>query len=320
MKPESTSFVDILQNIDRRILYVVLALMTSIPLFFKVAIPVIPDDYSKSLYSALQNIPEDKTVFIQSDWTLSTRGENAGHLEAALRILMARKIKFAIFSVGDAQAPGVFRDVVRRINLERKNANLTEYKPWENYVDLGYFPNAEGTLQAIGGDVRKVFDKKRIRDTEGAERGVFESPVLAKINDIGNVGLYLVITASNTIDRAVERISAKTSLACMCTGVIGPSTLPWFQSGQLKGVAIGLKGVYDIEFLMKNGLNLDTPTSVRWPEKPDAKAEVVSEGTTLDRGAKYYLSFHFAIFLLIGAVITGNVCMFISRKSKGGNS
>lgn len=302
-----------LLNIDRRILYGLLILVTVIPLRCDQKLNNITDDYSNAFYEAVSNIPEGKTVFIESDWTTSTRGENSGHLEALLRILMAKKTKFAIFSVGDAQAPGVFRGVLLRLMEERKTLGLQPYQPFEDYVDLGYFANAEGTLQAIGGDVRKVFEKKSIRDAEGKQRSAFDSPVLSNVKSVGDVPMYIVVTASNTIDRAIERLSAKTTLACMCTGVIGPSALPYFQSGQLKGVAIGLKGVFDIEYLMANGLNLETKESVKWSKQPDKTAQPITVGKTLDRGNRYFLSFMCAILLLIATVVTGNVMMFVAR-------
>ncbi len=319
MSDQKKSMLDILQNLDRRVLYVILVAMTSLPLFAKITIPVEPDPYSKALYYRLMTAPPEQTVFIQSDWTISTRGENAGHLEALLRICMSRKLKFVIYSVGDPQAPGVYRDVIRRINDERKKSGLAEAKPWDDYVDLAYFPNAEGTLNSIAFDVRKVFGGRQVKDpSKGVDRPVFESPVLQSVKKVGDSSLYVIVTASSTVDRAVERLNEKANLAVMCTGVIGPSTLPWFQSGQVKGVAIGLKGVYDVEYMMKHGLNhkdANGRIEVPWAGKEDKEAPPVSEGVDFARGSMYYLSFHFAIVLLILAVVAGNVSMILSRKA-----
>jgi hypothetical protein len=317
---EKPTFWERAQNVDRRVLYLILIVMTTLPLFFKVKIPVEPDPAAKALYYRIMTTPPEKTVFIQSDWTVSTRGENAGHLESLLRICMTRKLKFVIFSVGDPQAPGVYRDVIRRINEERKAANLSEYKTWDDYVDLAYFPNAEGTLNAIANDVKKTFGDRRVKNPNtGSDQPVFDSPVMQNVRSVGDAGLYMIVTASSTVDRAVERLNEKTNLAVMCTGVIGPSALPWFQSGQIKGVAIGLKGVYDMEYMMKFGLNHKDENGrveVPWAGKEDKTADPITEGETFARGSLYYLSFHFAIFLLIFAVIVGNVGMALAKKAR----
>ena len=322
MTPEKPTFFEKIQNVDKRILYLILIVLTTIPLFpmfSSIVLPNEPAPHSQAFYYQLMSVPEGKTVFIQSDWTLSTRGENAGHIESLLRTVMSKKLKFAIYTVADPQAPGVYRKYIQSINAERKRAGLKEYKQWEDYVDLSYFPNAEGTLNAIGSDVRKIFNKRVKDPASGKDRPVFESPVLKDVFKVGDVGLYVVITASNSFDRTVERLSDKTKVVVMCTGVIGPSTLPFFQSGQIKGASIGLKGAVDVEYMMKYGLNYPDSTGkikVPWSGKEELKADPVVEGTTIARGSLYFMSFHAAIALLILAVTVGNIGMFMARRKK----
>ncbi len=314
-----------LQEIDRRILYLILAIAVTVPLWIPAKLPVIPDSTSMDLYGQLMSVPEDKTVFVQSDWTVSTRGESQGHLEALLRILMARRIKFVIYAAADPQAPQVFRNVILGLNQEREARGLPPYRQWEDYIDLGAFLNAEGTLNSIGQDVRKLFGPRRSADTEGRERPVLESPVLSRVQKIGDAGLYVVVTASATIDVAVQRISGKTKLAAMTTGVVFPSVLPFYQSGQVVGAAGGLKGVYDMEFLMANGVNVVSPTGkveAQFPAKAELTAppltEIEPKTVTFARGQRYFLSFHAAIVLLIIAVVVGNIGMYKMRKNRRG--
>jgi hypothetical protein len=308
---------DKLQAVDRRILYTILIFALSIPLFLTIAFPVDPDPSSKDFYATVMAVPEGGTVFLQSDWTNSTRGENGGHLESTFRILMSKKCKFVIYSLADPQAPQVFRDVLLRINRERELQGLPTYKPWVDYIDLGFFANAEGTTVSIGNDVKKLFGTRRAKDDAGRERNVFESPVLEPISKVGDAKLFIIITASNTIDYAVQRLSGKVTMVCACTGVIGPSALVFYQSGQLAGVAVGLKGVYDVEYMMANGLNKPGPdgkTLVEFPQKPEVSAEPITVGTTFGRGSKYYASLHAALGLVILAVVVGNIGMFVSRR------
>lgn len=318
MKQNQTVW-DKLQGIDRRILYAILMVFTSVPLFITVALPVDPDPSSKDFYATLRNLPAEQTVFLQSDWTNSTRGENGGHLESIFRILMSKKQKFVIYSLADPQAPQVFRDVMLRVNQEREAQGLARYQPWVDYVDLGFFANAEGTTVSIGNDVRKLFGTRRAKDENGVERNVFESPVLLPINKVGDAGLLIIVTASNTIDYAVQRLSGKVKMACACTGVIGPSALVYYQSKQLEGVAVGLKGVYDVEYMMTYGLNTAGPDGkkkVEFSEKPNLEAPKVDEGSTFGRGSKYFASLHAALGLVILAVVLGNIGMFASRKKE----
>jgi hypothetical protein len=319
---DKKSFWDKLQSVDRRILYVILVVATSLPFLWTYTIPVDPDPSSKDFYAAVTAVPADKTMFIQSDWTNSTRGESAGHMEALYRILMAKGQKFVIFGLADAQSPQVYRNALMRVNLEREKAGLPTYKPWVDYIDLGFFPNAEGTSVSMANDIRKIFGTRRVKDDKGVERNVFESPPLQNVKKIGDAGMMTVITASASIDVAVQRLSDKVTMTCMCTGVIGPTALTFYQSGQLKGVAVGLKGVYDVEYMMKNGLNVPGPdgkVAVTFPQKSEVSAEPMPADKVVgvNRGGRYYLSLHAALILVILFVVLGNVGMFASRGRKG---
>lgn len=316
--PEKT-FWEKAQAIDRRFLYAVLIVLTAASLFFKTEIPVNPDDSSKDLYVSLMTIDPSKTVLIESDWTNSTRGESAGHFEALMRILMNRDIKFVIYSLADPQAPQVARDALRRILDERESQGLRVYQPWVDYLDLGYFPNAEGHMQALGNNIRTAWGGKKEFDEGGVERDIFLSPVLSGVRVIGDASLLVVVTASSTTDIAVERLYGKVNLGFMVTGVMGPNALPYYQARQIVGMGVGLKGVYDVEFMMRYGVNYRAEGANR-PKVPFRDQEVVippvEQGTTFGRGAMYFLPLHVALGLMILAIIVGNVAMFASRKKK----
>jgi len=51
-------------------------LCSSIPLFSKIVVPREPVPASIDLYKTLMTIPEGSTILLESDWTLSTRGES----------------------------------------------------------------------------------------------------------------------------------------------------------------------------------------------------------------------------------------------------
>jgi hypothetical protein len=316
--PEKT-FWEKAQAIDRRFLYAVLIVCTALSLFFKTEIPVNPDDSSKDLYVSLMTIDPTKTVLIESDWTNSTRGESAGHFEALMRILMNRDIKFVIYSLADPQAPQVARDALRRILEERKQQGLKEYRPWVDYLDLGYFPNAEGHMQALANNIRTAWGGRKEFDENKVERDVFESPVLSGVGVIGDASLLVIVTASSTTDIAVERLYGKVNLGYMVTGVMGPNALPYYQARQIVGMGVGLKGVYDVEYMMRYGVNYRAEEGAR-PKvsyrDQSIVIEPVAQGTTFGRGARYFLPLHVALTLMILAIIVGNVAMFASRRKK----
>jgi len=318
----------ILESVDRRVLYLILAVVASVGLFVRAEIKVDPDAYAKDWYAGMMALPEDRPILLQTDWTNSTRGENAGHMEAILRLLMARKIKFLMYSF-DPQSPQVARNVIRRINEEREGQGLPPYRPWLDYVDAGYFPNAENSLVAVGNNPKNFFDSKRVKDDAGRERMPFDAPFMQGVTRLQDFSSLVVITASDTIDYAVQRLSGRIPIYTNVTGVVGPGVLPYYQSKQLAGVGVGLKGVYDIEYMMTFGINYPSfaEAAVRDKDKQELVVPPLTEGNVnsddgkrpyFGRGASYYVTFHFVMFLMILAIILGNVAMFAGRRRKGG--
>ena len=279
-------------SIPRHILFLILAIGATVPLFMSVPLPNKPQDAAKDLYAALAGLKEGDTVMIQSDWTESTRGENRGQMDALLRILMRRGVKFAILSVADPQAPQVARNVIRDLNAERQKAGLAPYERWNQWVDLGYFPNAEGLGQQLAVNVRDTLKTKRDSVPGRTAQPVLQSPVLQNVNTIGDLSMYIVVTGTKSITVAIERLSNKVTMAGMVTGVMGPETLNYYISGQLKGLSVGLKGVYDMETMMD---------------------EEFKGMKNLDKGTQYILTLHVAIALLILAVVIGNVGVLLTR-------
>ncbi|MCG9894917.1 MAG: hypothetical protein MH204_05535, partial [Fimbriimonadaceae bacterium] len=174
------NFWENIQNVDRRWLYLILIVVVTAGLFINVEVPAEADESSKAFYVAVQDLNPERPVLLQSDWTNSTRGENAGHMEAILRILIHRKQKFVVYSLADPQAPQVARNVIRTLNKTLPDdQKLVEGR---DYLDLGFFPNAEGTTQAMATNLRKIWGGRTTRTPDGGNVPIFETDVLRNVN------------------------------------------------------------------------------------------------------------------------------------------
>ncbi|MBL8088462.1 MAG: hypothetical protein JNM85_10395 [Chthonomonas sp.] len=316
------SFVDRISKLSSQTLYLLLILVCTVTLFFKADVPSKPEDQSVDMFLALSQLDPSKPILIQSDWTNSSRGESMGQFEALMRIIMRRKVKFLLYAVGDAQAPQVARNVINRINLEQPEAE--RYKLFEDWVDAGYYADPSGAFAtSMKGNIRAAFKDKQNRRPDGQSADIWGSPVLAKVKRIGDFQLLVNITASGTMDFLIARVGGSVPLALMCTGVIGPQMQQYYASGQLVGLSIGLKGVYDIERMMESGVRgTSVPKSgpddkrIESTNFRDVQVEPFTGLTNYDRGAKYYLALHAALTLMILAVLAGNASI-IASKFKG---
>ena len=300
-----------LQAMPKPVLYLLLVLATAIPLFFDIKIPNKPTDAAIDMYAELMTIPTDKPVLISSEWTNGTRAESRGEFEALMRILMHRNIKFVIFSIADNQAPPVAKDVIRDLNAERKEHNERPYERWNDWVEVGYYANGEGTAEALAVSVQKAFSGKQDLNPQGENEDVFDSPVLKGVSTLKDIGAFINVTASATDIVYIQRLASKTTFLEFCTGVMGPEAIPYYASGQTKGLASGLKAVNDLETLMVSGVPAGGSTKVS-----SAVPGILSpdDSRAKGRGYRYYPALHVAILLMIFMIVIGNVGMFMAKR------
>ncbi|MBS1717749.1 MAG: hypothetical protein JSS72_08460 [Armatimonadetes bacterium] len=308
-----------LQSLPKWILFLCLIVTASVLQFFNIPLPNKPQDPAIDYYAFAMSIPPGSTVLVSSDWTNSTHGESGPQFDALMRILMRRNIKFAVYTTADGQAPQVAKDEIRRLNEQRVKDGERPYRPFEDYVMVGYFPSAEGENLAMSINLRSAFAGKK-DFPEGAKEPVdiWQSPVLKDIKDISDVKALFLISASNTDQIIIERLAAKVPLVYAVTGISAPQNFNYYSSGQLKGLVGGLKGIYDLEYLMTSGVNhpgADGKIAVASTRVPGDVPPLPGRNQGL--GTAYFPTLHAALALMILAIIIGNVGMFMARKAQG---
>lgn len=315
-QPEPKTLGEKMQSVSRHTLFTLLIVLTSIPLFFSgLKVPNIPDEASVDLYAALMKVPQGSTILFCSDWTNSTRGENGGAFEGIFRILMRRGVKAAIYCFSDAQAPQVARNTLIKLAKEAKEAGQPAYEPWKDYVVLGFFPNGEGTAVSMATNLRNAFSGRTDVPPGGNPTDVFQSPVLEKVQKLEDVPLVMILTSTKSSQIQLQRFGKKAPIAMSVTGVMGPETRVYYQSGQIIGLGNGLKGVYDLETCMEHGVNdPNDPETVKSEKYKDTPIPAFKGMKNLDRASKYYPTLHVALILLITAVVVGNVGMVLAKK------
>ena len=313
--PPPATLGGMLQSLPRPFLYLLLIMATSIPLFFDIHLPNKPSDAAMDLYAVTMKIPEGSTVLVSTEWTNGTRAESAGEFEALLRMLMHRNVKFVIFSIGDPQAPPVAKDEIRQLNEERKKNHERTYERWNDWIEIGYYANAEGTAVSLAASIKNTFAGKKDINPQGVQQDIFESPVLKNVSTLKDTPVFFEVTASSTSTIYIQRISSKVPLALLCTGVMGPEAVPYYSSGQLVGLAAGLKGVLDLETLMVDGLNSPDKDGVVKIASPKSNEVIPGfmDPKFQGKGVKYFPALHVAMVLLILAIIAGNLGMFLEK-------
>lgn len=312
-----------LQGLSSHTLYVLLVLFAGLPLFLTCKIPNEPEASSIDAFATLRTLPKDKPVLIESDWSLSTRGESGGQFEALMRILMRQEIKFAFYSV-DPINIAVARTTIKRLSDENVKAGGKAYQRWEDYVDLGVKPGLEATIKSFDQDMGKALAANRSFKTDGSAGFAKDSPVLQNVNKLSDFSALVIVTGTGSWQIVTDRLAGKIPIVAMLTGVMSPEALPYHKSGQLAGLSGGIKGVYDIESMMERGLAHESAAGAPADAVKTNNAKYAGqyiEGfpgkINIDRASAYYPALHFALFLLIGLVVIGNLGLLINKRQGG---
>jgi hypothetical protein len=238
------------QRIDRRILYLLLALCIAVPIAVDVPQPrpvVMPE--TQSLYNTIESIAKDpveskKLAIVCTNYSGGTLAENQTQNEAIVRHLMRLKLKFAVFAFATPQGRELGRAVADKLAEEYK------YVYGSDYVDLGFCPPdaIEVRLKAAVDDLPGAFEK----DSAGA--ALTSLPIMAQVKTVNDINLIVEVTPSETLPpwlQFFQRAGEKPIPTVYCpTAVMGPEKYPLLKSGQLQGMMLGLRGASEYETLL----------------------------------------------------------------------
>lgn len=274
-----TPFLEKLQKIDRRILYLILIVVIAIPTIWPVNIPNAPLPMSRDLWNTINATPPNKIVLLSSTWTKNTRGENQGQMEAILNQLMSRHIRFAI-STFDPRASQVALSLVNSV------AKKYGYVYGKNWVDFGYQPNGVNYVKGISVDLIQTVKRDAV-----LKKPLQDLPVMKGIRNADNIQIVVEISASSSQYYWIQFLKPGVKVGFACTSVMAPEAVPYYTSHQLAGILWGAKGAYDYE-----QLNVEHHTG-GWGS-----------------GRQYMGPLSAAFGLVIFSIFVGNLAMFLSRK------
>jgi hypothetical protein len=230
-------FVRWLANIDRRIIFAVIAVAVVIPLLLPLGMRVKVTRETRSIYDEVENLPAGSNVLVAFDYEPATAPEVHPMALAFLRHCFTKKHKVIIMALwpqGAQLAVSAMAEVGKEYDLEYGR----------DYVNLGYKPGGDIVIKSLGASFREVFPK----DMAGTPTGGL--PIMAKVRDLKDIDLVMDLSAGDPGIPAWVRVANglyQRKVAGGCTAVSAPQFFPFLQTGQLIGLLGGLKGAAEYE-------------------------------------------------------------------------
>lgn len=279
MNASGKPWYDRLLNIDRRWVYLLMAIVVIVPAIWNFDVPVGISGEVRAVHEFIEALPPGAVVHLAIDYDPSTLAELQPMAEAVLSQCFEKNVRLVVTALSQF-APAMADELLTRVAAEHGKVNGVDY------TFLGYKPYPAITILAMGSDYRVPFP------TDYYGTPLDNIPMMRDIHNYANVACVLSLAGSNAADMWIQYGNAKygVPVALGVTGVMASDYYPYLQSRQIFGLLPGVKGAAEYESLR----NLPGQAS---------------------RGMPYQVTSH---LLIIVAMIVANIGYVAQRRARGG--
>ena len=267
-----------LLQLDRRFIFVLMSVVTVLPLLYPLGLPVRISPETRQLYDTLERLPERSVVLLSLDFDPASKPELYPMTVSLLRHAFARNLRVVALTLWPAGTSMAESAVTH-------GAEEAGKKDGTDYVFLGYGPGEANAIISLGQSLTNAFP------TDYAGRKTETLPVLAGVRSLRDIDYALSLSAGFPgLDTWYVYGKEKYGfeLGGGCTAVSAPKFYPLLQTGQITGLLGGLRGAAEYETLLN--------------QTGKATAGMDAQSAT-----------H---FLIIGLIIVCNLCYLLSGRKE----
>ncbi|MBM3326973.1 MAG: hypothetical protein FJY65_08350 [Calditrichaeota bacterium] len=276
-----------LSHIDRRIIFVLIALAVIIPMLFNLVFIVRPSPIVEAIFEKIESLPAGSKILLSYDYGPSTVPENQPMADALTRHCLVKGLKvyiMAVWATGEAQANVTIDSVIRR--------EFPDKVYGVDWIHLGYKAGNQGLINAIFTDLKGMYTT----DAAGVDINTF--PMMASIQGLRDFDLILSSASGKPglkewVQFAGDR--GNIPVAGGVTAVEAPLLYPYYPR-QLLGLMGGLQGAAEYEAVVVH-------------KYPQFKATSLTAVKSMGPQTVAHL-------VIIFFVVVGNVAFFLQRRKE----
>lgn len=268
-----------LLRLDRRVIFLLIALATLLPLLYPVGLPIRVSPEVRRVYEHIEHLPQGSLFLLSLDFEPGGKPELYPMAIALLRHAFHKNLKVlgtTLWPAGAGLAEAAFTEVARETGKEKG----------KDYVFLGYAPGDASAVISMGQDFHAAFPA----DYYGTKAA--DLPLLTNVQSLRDMQ-YVVSLSVGFPGLDTWYLYGKEKygfeLGGGCTAVSAPRFYPLLDTGQINGLLGGLRGAAEYEILL--GM------------KGKAMAGMDAQSAT-----------HFLIIFLI---VTCNTIYFLTGQARG---
>jgi hypothetical protein len=235
------SFWEKLGKIDRRIIFLIMAVVIIIPLLSPLNLVGRVGRRSWELFSAIEKLPKGSYLLLTIDFDPQSMPELYPMYLALLRHAFAKNLKVIVGGLW-VTGVGIGEDGLKTVAPEYNKVY------GKDYVFLGWKPGITAVVLGMGRSMKETFPTDYY-GTPYDSLPIFEGDITYR-----NIPLMVSLSAGvpgyeTWIAYAQSRFGIKVGTGV--TAVSAADAYPYLQSGQLTGLLGGMKGAAEYEFLIE---------------------------------------------------------------------
>ncbi len=273
-----------IESIDRRWVYLLVAIAVVIPKIFPPDIEISVTENSQKLFDAVEAVPDSSVVMLVLDYYPSTVAECEPMSIAALHHFFRKNCRI-ITLTNIPQGVTLAETVTRRIAKEYDR----EYGV--DFVNLGYKANYIAVLSGMGTSIVSIFPS----DNSGMP--LSKIPLMDSVKNYDDITFIFEVADNATADYWVSIVNARYGVPMVCgaTAVMAPKFYAFVDAGQYLGLLGGMKGAAEYEKLLEYETILG-----------------ITGNATKGMGAQSLVH-----LLIVFLILIGNVGYFVQRREEG---
>jgi hypothetical protein len=240
--------LEMLRDLDRRWVFVVVGLSVAVPLLWPLGLPPVKiSDAVRPLYDYIENdLDPSGVVLMACDYDPGSKPELQPMTIAVMHHLRKRGIRFVVTELWPGGPPLVEDALTEAI---RKDVpGLRKYEYGVDYAHMGFKPGGDVIIRTMG----EKFENAYPEDRTGKK--LAELPVFEGIDKLADFSMIVSISAGTPgtkewVQQAQSRY--KVPMGSGCTAVSAPDFYPYLKANQLIGLMGGLAGAAEYEALLE---------------------------------------------------------------------
>ncbi|HMB69555.1 MAG TPA: hypothetical protein VKU85_09585 [bacterium] len=234
--------------LDRRWIFLFIAVSVIIPLIVQRPAPVPPSPIVRTLFDAVEALPTGSRVMLSLDYGPSTAPENDPMSMAVARHCLSRDLKLYLLTIWATGPP-----LITNLLEEVVEADFPEKIYGEDFVNLGYKVGNQGLIQSLTSDFKGQYTADAGWGDENPSRPTSQIPMMDPIRTVGDADLIIAIGSGKPgVKEWVQFAGDPTGVPVGggVTAVEAPLLYPYYNAGQLEGLMGGLLGAAEYEALL----------------------------------------------------------------------